>query len=340
LRLWQSPLWGIGKVIALEHPELWGGMVDLDPSPAPGEFGAMLDEIQRPDGEDLVALRGQQRFAARLVPSDSQPEYQLPVAGDGSYLITGGCGAFGLQAAAWLVNRGARHLLLVGRRGASTSEVGQAIAGLEQAGAEVWVEAADVSDEKSMRRVLSRLTENGRRLRGVIHAAGLPGYRPLAELDDATLRESFSAKVAGTWILHCVTEPFDLDFFVGCSSMVSVWGAKGQGHYVAGNHFLDVYAHFRRGLGRHGERQLGTTWWRHVAAGRRRGPQTARSVDFPSGSGGCRVGTFAANGADPDRVGGHRLALVQECLRGPAPTALVRIGWILPRRTPPAAPGT
>ena len=257
LRLWQSPLWGIGKVIALEHPELWGGMVDLDPSPAPGEFAAVLDEIQRPDGEDVVALRGQQRFAARLVPSDSQPECQLPVAGDGSYLITGGCGAFGLQAAAWLVNRGARHLLLVGRRGASTSEAAQAIAGLEQAGAEVWVEAADVSDEKCMRRVLSRLTENGRRLRGVIHAAGLPGYRPLAELDDATLRESFSAKVAGTWILHRVTEPFDLDFFVGCSSMVSVWGAKGQGHYVAANHFLDVYAHFRRGLGRHG---LSVNW--------------------------------------------------------------------------------
>ena len=72
LRLWQSPLWGIGKVIALEHPELWGGMVDLDPSPAPGEFAAVLDEIQRPDGEDVVALRGQQRFAARLVPSDLQ----------------------------------------------------------------------------------------------------------------------------------------------------------------------------------------------------------------------------------------------------------------------------
>ena len=59
----------------------------------------------------------------------------------------------------------------------------------------------------------------------------------------------FAAKVAGTWALHRLTRALPLDFFVCCSSMVSLWGAKEQGHYVAANHFLDAFAHYRRGEG-------------------------------------------------------------------------------------------
>jgi acyl carrier protein len=103
-----------------------------------------------------------------------------------------------------------------------------------------------VADEAAVRRLIAAMDPP---LRGIVHAAGLPGRRSLAELDAAALGEMFAAKVAGTWALHRLTHDVPLDFFVACSSMVSLWGAKEQGHYVAANHFLDAFAHYRRARG-------------------------------------------------------------------------------------------
>jgi acyl transferase domain-containing protein len=64
----QSPVWGLGRVVSLEHPEFWGGLVDLDPGDADG-VAALLEEIADPDGEDQVARRAGGRYVARLVRS-------------------------------------------------------------------------------------------------------------------------------------------------------------------------------------------------------------------------------------------------------------------------------
>jgi acyl carrier protein len=86
-------------------------------------------------------------------------------------------------------------------------------------------------------------------LRGVIHAAGATGYGLLRETPAASLAEILRPKVVGGWLLHRLTREIDLQYFVCYSSMVSVWGARGQGPYVAANHFLDALAHHRRALG-------------------------------------------------------------------------------------------
>jgi acyl transferase domain-containing protein len=114
----QAPLWGIGRGIAVEHPDLWGGLVDLDPETGTGEDAATAIECAcREDGEDQVAVREGKRLAARLVRVPA-PAHAVPaVRGDGSYLVTGGLGGLGLKVARWLFDRGARHLVLTGRRG-------------------------------------------------------------------------------------------------------------------------------------------------------------------------------------------------------------------------------
>jgi len=91
----QAPLWGLGRVIALEHSEVWGGLIDLDPETAPDEAGAIFDVIQSSTGEDQFAIRRGENYVARLVPAkaDVTPRAQPLFEPAGTYLITGGLGA-------------------------------------------------------------------------------------------------------------------------------------------------------------------------------------------------------------------------------------------------------
>ena len=64
----QTPLWGLQRVLALEHPELRSACLDLDPTPAADDVAQLLAELaSTPDGEDRIAYRGGQRCVARLV---------------------------------------------------------------------------------------------------------------------------------------------------------------------------------------------------------------------------------------------------------------------------------
>ncbi len=244
----QAPLWGLGKVVALEHPELWGGMLDLAPEVTEDEATKLLVEIGNSQEEDHLAFRDGQRYVARLVRKQLPESRGVTFQSDGTYLITGGLGALGLRVAQWIVEQGARQLVLTARRGAS-SQVQEALSQLEQAGAKVLVVQADVSNEGDMVRVLETIKAFMSPLRGIFHVAGVPGYEAIKDMEQSNLESVLRPKVVGTWILHQLTQDIKLDFFVSFSSIASVWGSKGQAHYAAANHFLDVLAHYRQGLG-------------------------------------------------------------------------------------------
>lgn len=246
----QAMLWGLGKVIALEHPAFFGGMFDLaNRSLVAAVVAEMLASVNAEirHGEDHVAYREAGRFVARVRPIKTEPKRDLQIKQDAGYLITGGLGGLGLQIADWLVAQGARHLLLISRNGAGAAAQ-KRIAQLEQKGAQVHVLTADVSDQAAMAALFGRIKSEHPPLSGIVHAAGVPGDCLIADMDEATFDQALAAKVAGSWHLHQLTAGIPLDFFVLTSSMVSIWGAKRQGHYVAANHFLDMLAHYRHGL--------------------------------------------------------------------------------------------
>ncbi|BAZ20881.1 beta-ketoacyl synthase [Kalymmatonema gypsitolerans NIES-4073] len=244
----QAPLWGLGKVVALEHPELWGGMLDLAPEYTGDEATELLVEIENSLGEDHLAFRNGNRYVARLVPKQLSESKQMALRSDSTYLITGGLGALGLLVARWMVEQGARQLVLIGRSEAS-DEAQSTLRELEQLGAKVLVQKADVSNKGDMVNMLEAVQASMPPLRGIVHAAGVPGYEVIKDMEPNTLESVLRPKVLGTWILHQLTQGIKLDFFVNFSSIASVWGSKGQAHYAAANHFLDVLAHFRQGLG-------------------------------------------------------------------------------------------
>lgn len=165
---------------------------------------------------------------------------------DATYLVTGGFGGFGLALARWMVARGAKNLLLVGRRGAATPEAQRAIIDLEQSGAQVAAVAADVSNEKDVIRVMDQIMRNLPPLAGVFHTAGVLDDAMLSDLTPSRLNTVMEPKALGAWYLHKHTSHQSLDYFVMFSSISALVGKPGQGNYVAANAFLDQLAHCRR----------------------------------------------------------------------------------------------
>ena len=279
LSLGQSPLWGLGRTCAIEHPELWGGLVDVDPQETVNTIATqLLTVIFQEHGEDQIAFRQGQSYVARLVRSSTWAKQSLELRPDASYLITGGLWGLGFEVARWLARKGARHLVLLGRTQlpprTSWDEVesgslgdpqwsprlARQIAGireLEALGVHVHYAAIDVADEEQ----LTSFVEDFRRkphppIKGILHAAsvwqdqqGQSLVRPLVNLDQDALKAVFRPKVLGGWLLHRLFQDTRLDFFVLFSSGASLFGSAAQGNYAAAGAFLDTLAHYLRAIG-------------------------------------------------------------------------------------------
>ena len=167
---------------------------------------------------------------------------------DATYLLTGGLGGLGLAVARWMVDEGARSLVLVGRHGPSR-EAQAALETMEKAGARVTVAQADVSDGRQLAAVLAEIDERHSPLRGIVHAAGVLNDGILAQMDPNRFESVMGPKVDGAWHLHALTAGRPLDFFVLFSSAAGVLGSPGQGNYSAASAFLDALAHHRREAG-------------------------------------------------------------------------------------------
>jgi acyl transferase domain-containing protein/acyl carrier protein len=240
----QAALWGLGRTIAAEHPELACTRIDLDPTPGPDEAASLVQELVAGDGEDQIALRGGRRLVARLERGSFEPAEAATFDAGGSYLITGGLGGLGLTAARWLVASGARHVLLLGRNDPS-DQAREAIRAMTDAGAEVQTRRADVARAADVEDALAYLGAHMPALRGIIHAAGVLEDRTLQQMSAEELMAVVRPKVVGAWNLHAATRDLPLDFFVTYSSAAALLGTPGQGNYAAANAFLDALAHGR-----------------------------------------------------------------------------------------------
>ena len=167
---------------------------------------------------------------------------------DATYLIVGGMGGLGLVAAEWLVTRGARHIVLMGRH-APAGGSADAIRRLEGLGAQIAVLCGDVAKEDDVRAVLGRIEGSLPPLRGIIHSALALDDAIVINQDAGRFDRVFAPKVDGAWLLHTHTIGLDLDFFILFSAGASLLGNPGQANYAAANAFLDSLAHDRRARG-------------------------------------------------------------------------------------------
>ncbi|MFG2608537.1 SDR family NAD(P)-dependent oxidoreductase, partial [Streptomyces sp. NPDC048514] len=246
----QAAVWGLGRVAALEHPQRWGGMIDL-PGNLDGPAAALLCAgLTGPDDEDQLAVRGSRLAVRRLVRSSPAPAEAAPAwAPRGTVLITGGTGGIGGQIARWLARCGAEHLVLTSRSGPDAPGAAQLQAELTALGARVTLAACDVTDRAALETLVRRLEEDGSEIRTVMHIAGAGVLVPLAGTDLREFSDTAHAKIVGAANLDAVFDKKSLDAFVLFSSISAVWGSGDHGAYAAANAYLDGLAEQRRARG-------------------------------------------------------------------------------------------
>ncbi|NTV96861.1 MAG: SDR family NAD(P)-dependent oxidoreductase, partial [Thiobacillus sp.] len=165
------------------------------------------------------------------------------------YLVAGGLGGFGLRTACWLAERGAGHIVLLGRRGPDSPDAAAAVAAVRTAGAEARVMACDIADANRLQAVLGEIQGTLPPLKGIVHAAMVLDDGLIRNLDHERFLRVLGPKVAGAWNLHRLTRHLPLDLFVLYSSATTLIGNPGQANYVAANAYLEALAAYRRGLG-------------------------------------------------------------------------------------------
>ncbi|GAA3435943.1 type I polyketide synthase [Kutzneria kofuensis] len=236
----QAEVWGLGRVIGLEQPQRWGGLVDV-PADATGQLAKVLAGV---GDEDQVAVRANGVLARRVVhdPVTEKGNWSPR----GTVLITGGTGALGAHVARWLAGNGAEHLILTSRKGNAAAGVDQLVAEL---GISVTVVACDAADRDALAAVLDAVPAD-KPLSAVVHAAGIGDAADIDNTDTDLLASMLSGKVEGARHLDELLHDVELDAFVLFSSNAGVFGGGGQGAYAAANAALDALALQRRSRGR------------------------------------------------------------------------------------------
>ncbi|MFC0003925.1 type I polyketide synthase [Micromonospora siamensis] len=276
-----ATLWGFGHVLLNEHPTYRVTLVDL-PETADAA-GNLVDEWYTPDaGNFQVAYRADGRHVRRLLPAQVPPPAPDRLAelvdGEHTYLVTGGLGALGLVTAEKLVDLGARHIALVGRRSAPSPEVAELYDRL-RARAEVTVHSGDLAEPADVDRIAAALRAGDHPVGGIVHAAGLLDDRPVAGQTWESIDALFRSKVYGSWLLHEAARDFDqLRFFVGYSSAASVVGGVSQSNYAAANAYLDGLMRWRAAQGLPG---LAVNWgpWSEVGMSARLSAPHVRALE-------------------------------------------------------------
>ncbi|MEU8976611.1 SDR family NAD(P)-dependent oxidoreductase [Streptomyces monashensis] len=251
----QPMMWGLGTVLALDHPKTWGGLVDLAAEPDEAAWGRLVAALSGQHGEDQVAIRSTGAYARRMVRAESvaAADDAGPSEGwtpRGTVLVTGGTGGIGAHVARWAAARGAEHLLLLSRRGPAAEGAAALEAELTALGARVTVAACDVADRTGLAEVLAQVPSD-QPVTAVFHTAGV-AQEP-KKLPDSTLAEFAEvgrAKVAGAVHLDELLTDRPLDAFVVFSSGAAAWGGAGQSGYAAANAFVEGLARRRRAGGR------------------------------------------------------------------------------------------
>ncbi|MGH3760840.1 type I polyketide synthase [Actinophytocola sp.] len=274
----ESALWGLGRVLSGEYPDLWGGVVDLSADDPLAGIAALRKVLAAQPADDVVTIRRAGAEVARLTTMDGSPARRPVVCRPGgTYLITGGLGVLGLEVAGWLAGRGARRLVLAGRRALpprgtwdrvdpvtdpeSVARI-EAVRALEAAGVTVVTLALDVSDREQAEK-LRLLGDLGLPpIRGIVHAAGVLDNRMAADVDEESLARVMAPKVLGAQVLHELFPPGSVDFFTLFSSAGPLLGLPGQTSYAAGNAVLDALAAHRRAGGHRDTISFGWTSWR------------------------------------------------------------------------------
>ena len=241
-------LWGLGRTLALEHPDVWGGIIDVDES-VPADVAAryVVDEAYGDDGEDQVTYRAGLRRVPRLEPAYLPSASPARLDKDSSYLVIGATGNIGPHLIGQLAESGAGTVVAVSRN--PGSRLDDLAAGLSSTGTTLVTAAADAADEAAMSAVFDRFGADLPPLAGIYVAAFAGGPITLRDMTDDDVTAMFRPKLDVVALLHKLSMRHPVRQFVLFSSISGLTGSRWLAHYAATTTFLDTFAFARRAAG-------------------------------------------------------------------------------------------
>ena len=240
---------GLIRTLAYEHPDLHTTLVDVDAAAA-DVLAPVVAELEAGGSaakDDVVAWRGDTRFAERLVRASLDPGREPVVRSDGAYIVTGGLSGIGLLVTRWLVEHGAGRIILNAR--SQPSDEAQAVLAELGEKAQIAVVNGDIADAGVADRLVGAAEETGLTLRGIVHSAAVLDDQIVAALSRDSLEKVWAPKAIGALRLNEATAGKELDWWIGFSSTSSLLGSPGQAAYAAASSWLDGLVDWRRANG-------------------------------------------------------------------------------------------
>lgn len=244
----QAIIRGLAKVYSLENPTTPCRVIDMDYETTSLQIA---EEIYSDIKTEYPAYRKGIRYVQKITIEDISYKYDFPLTTDGIYIITGGIGGLGIEAAEFLASKGPVNIALISRRNIyeirdKEEDILNRIDAMNLQGNEVIAYSADVSNLDQMSELIEFLRNKYTKINGIIHCAGVLIEESIKNCTIRNMKKVIEAKVTGTWILDHLTLEDDLEFFVMFSSASSIFCMPGQAYYAAANAFLDEYGEFMR----------------------------------------------------------------------------------------------
>lgn len=247
-----NALFNMGKAIIWEYPHIKIKCLDIDNVTSEEE---LVKEIGYDNGEYLIAYRENQRYVEKFEHATIEvKENPVKIKNDGAYIITGGLGGFGLEFTKWLVSCNSNAKIVLINRSHfpdkkewsylldNTQDIElikkiHTLRELENMGSEITLLSADITDYEKMKDQFSRIKSCYKKINGVIHCAGISK----ADNTEKSFRDIIEPKITGTFIVDKLVEDENIDFFLMCSSAITLIGGVGSGAYTAANAYIDAF---------------------------------------------------------------------------------------------------
>lgn len=272
-----ATLAGLGKTVKHEVPGVRCKFIDIDNTTGADD---LLSEMKRTTNAYQVAYRNGKRYIEEFDEFDiaSAEEQKVEIRDEGVYIITGGTGGIGLEIARYLSSKNKVKIALLSRSELPARELWddvllngeekvqrciRYVREIEAAGSQVIGYSTEISNMKEVRRIINELRENFGRINGIFHCAGIAGGSFIIRRKKEEVDAVLNPKVYGTWVLDQLTREDNPDFFVMCSSGLSVLGEPGNGDYTAANCYMETYSAYRQ---KNGLKTLVIDWasWKEI----------------------------------------------------------------------------
>ncbi|KAJ0418285.1 hypothetical protein BJY00DRAFT_288259 [Aspergillus carlsbadensis] len=198
-------------------------------------------------GKVVISMEDPQSLIP-LAPS----KYQTTFSPNKIYLLIGCLGGLGRSLSRWMMARGARRFVFLGRSGCDKPSAAELVNRLRESGAQVEVVRGDVSSAADVSRAVQTCVETGYLIGGVVQAAMGLHEALFTKMTNEAWHTGIDPKWKGTWNIHHALQGHEdaLDFFLFTSSVSGSVGTATESNYCAANCFLDGFARWRRAQGK------------------------------------------------------------------------------------------